>query len=72
MSSLVDDVRHHLPADDASQLEPLANSFVRERLACGTTTSQLPWDLLNGVSVAAGDIEPGVMSKIYIHQRRLH
>ena len=41
----------------------LVNPFLNPR----DIVSGLPWDLLDGFSIAAGVIEPGVLSEIHVH-----
>lgn len=41
----------------------LVNPFLNPKDAMGG----LPWDLLDGLSIAAGQIDPGVTSQIHVH-----
>ena len=41
----------------------LVNPFLNPK----DSESSLPWDLLDGVSVAAGQINPGIASEIHVH-----
>jgi hypothetical protein len=44
---------------DGTLVQPFLNSK--------DVMSGLPWDLLDGLSIAAGQVDPGVVSKIHVH-----